>query len=108
MINIVQGEDRLIVLSFSKDGGAYSLAGATEVTVRFPGTNGLVEKLLSDNDVEIIDAPGGIMHVTLDNDDTAGLKVKRYQTIEVEIAIGPSTRIFQIERALNVARKIAE
>ncbi len=107
MINIVQGEDRTIVLTFKKDGAPFDLSAATEIVARFPAANGgVIEKKKSDDEIVITDGPAGTAAVILDNVDTVALLAGEKQTFQVAVDFTDDKRIFQVKKILNVLRPL--
>ena len=105
-IELVQGEDKTITLMFKMSGEPFDMTGTTEIEARFPGANEPVSKKLSQSGVSVINAAGGKVAVTLDDQDTLLLKVGERQSFEVLVDNGPTRRIFQFERNLTVNKRI--
>lgn len=102
---IVQGEYLSVpmVLRDSAD-FAYDLTSQTEITARFPKSDGTaLEKKYSTSGVTIVDAKAGRITAILTATDTNNLKTGLKQNFEVKVEIGATNiRYFQFSKNLNV------
>jgi len=115
-IKLVKGEDRLInfTLKETNEDGVTTyldLTGATEIELRMAHeTSGYVSFKLSDSEVAIVDAIGGVFSVSMGDVKTATMKVFEDQNIEVIVDIGaPSAgdrRIVQLLQVLTVSERL--
>ena len=104
-LNIIQTEAKTYAFTMQQGDDPYDLTGATEITVKFPGSTH-ISKTLTDEDVEITDADAGQFSVTITEDDTAlMLPFEDGQTIEVYVEEGAQRRIFQFANVLYVYRR---
>lgn len=104
MINVIQGADKVVNLSFEQGGAAYSLSGVTAMRVFFPGA---IVKTLASGAVAIISASGGTAEVTLSNADTTAMTAGQSQSIEVEVTAGADIKIIPLRNVLNVSARLS-
>lgn len=106
VINIIQGQDANInlFLVYKETKRPYSLVGATEIEVRFPGTAILTKKLsLVGLSVVGVGELGHIL-IPLTEIETAAFKVADGQAIFVQVDKGTDRKKFNKAGILNVAK----
>lgn len=103
---IVQGEELTITVEIfdTYSGEVLTLDAATVATASFPGTTATVVKELSDG-VTVSEQPGRL-EVTLDDTDTAAMRVGEAQSWQIEVTVDGETRIVQLEEALDVVASL--
>jgi hypothetical protein len=115
-VTIVQGEDRVLTFTIKevddKNVTTYmNLTGATEIEVRASNASSTYESFkLTDSEVTVVDAEGGVFRVHMSDVKTALLKIQPEQNIEVIVDIGaPSAgerRIAQLFKAITVVKRL--
>lgn len=104
-LTVIQGEERTLPLRITKTNGAsFTLAGVTEITVKFKKTDGTtLSKTLTGLFVTVVDAPAGRFTVLLSEAETALLKKGERQDFTVDFAFGSVLRKANYYKALTVA-----
>lgn len=106
VIGIIQGQDANVnlFLVYKDTKRPYSLVGATEIEVRFPGTTVLVKKLsLTQLSIVGVGELGHIL-IPLNETETAAFKVADGQSIFVQVDKGTDRKKFNKAGILNVAK----
>jgi hypothetical protein len=110
MVNIIQGEDKNIVIRIQEqDGDAYNLVNVTEMTACFKNADGTnLEKTQSSGAITIIDsAPqNGKIQVRLEEGETALLKKGDEQSMELVVDESGEKRILQFIGEINVIARV--
>ncbi len=107
MINLIQGEDKTIQVTLSKASGYVDLTSATEITVKIPTKSGTpITKLKTTAAITVTSPTTGTFIFTLDDTETATLKVEDGQNWEITVDIGSNRKIYQVTDNLSVKAKI--
>lgn len=118
-IEIVQGEDRVLSLTFADDdGNRFDLTTATEIVASFGQDDGTaLTKQLTDivviqppsttpGGIVLVSGPGGQITVDLTSTDTASLKAVDRGDFEVVITLPTGDRIVQFLDKLTVRAQL--
>ncbi len=105
MINIVKGSDKTINLAFTQNGSAWTLAGATQITVILPARTNL-SKTLTGGAITVTNEAGGLAELVLTDTETATMKSGLAQSIEVVVDKGTVKTVFQLRDILNVTDRL--
>ena len=107
-INITKGEDGRVIdlyLTAKKTGRPYDLTGATEITVKFPGTTATLVKLLTGGGVSVIgNAVLGHIQVTLSAANINGLSEGNGKDILVWVTKASSLKKTTLKGLLYVLK----
>lgn len=112
LITIVQGEDRALTFTLQEvDSNGVTtymdLTGVTEIDVRIAAAaGGFLSFKKSATKVAVLDTLGGVFKVTINDTESALLKVAPDQNLEVIVDVGANRRIAQLLKAITVVRRL--
>ena len=108
---IVQGEDRVLEFRLIDEvtNVPFNLAGVTEINATTKGTAANVSFLLSNSEIIIADAAGGLIKINVTETKSALIKLGE-QDVEITVDWGANTagtrRIFQSLKAILVIKDV--
>lgn len=109
VLHVIRGSDREFVVRIvvQETGEPFDLTGASEIRALFrKDDDSVLTKAMTDGSIVILSACTGKMKITLNETDTASLKVGETQSFEVEIQIGSITSIVQFIEVFTVIDRI--